>query len=263
MTGTDGIDATRPSPARMYDYFLGGGNNFEIDRRMAEQVISVSRETVAVARSNRRFLTEAVRHVAGQGIRQFLDVGSGLPTQQNVHEVAQTVHPDARTMYVDSDPSVLPQARALIAGDPNTGYIEADLRAPDGILSHPETLRLIDFGRPVAVLLVAVLHFVPDEDDPRALVARLMDGLPSGSHLVLSHVTRDGIHPELWERVQATNPKMAVPLQFRTGEEIATFFDGLDLVAPGMVDCRAWSQGVAVPFEADALRTWCAVAVKP
>ncbi|WP_067185872.1 SAM-dependent methyltransferase [Microtetraspora niveoalba] len=262
MTTTDGTDTTRPSPARMYDYFLGGGNNFDIDRQTAERVMAVSAETVAVARSNRRFLIEAVRYAAGRGIRQFLDIGSGLPTAQNVHEVARAVAPEARTLYADNDPSVLPHARALIAGDELTRYIEADARDPEGILTHPETVRLMDFSRPVALLMVAVLHFVRDADDPRGIVAGFMSELPSGSVLILSHVTVDGIDPALWERIQVTNPSMAVPLNFRTGEEIGGFFDGLDLVDPGMVDCRAWAPGGAIAHSADALRTWCGVAVK-
>ncbi|WP_433357872.1 SAM-dependent methyltransferase (plasmid) [Microtetraspora malaysiensis] len=258
----DGIDATRPSPARMYDFFLGGSNNFDVDRMMAERVTSVSRETVDVAKSNRQFLINAVRYAAEKGIRQFLDIGSGLPSAQNVHEVARAVAPDARTLYVDNDPSVLPHARALILGDENTRYIQADARDPKGVLSNAETIRLLDFSQPVALLLVAVLHFIRDADDPRGIVSRFMSELPSGSMLILSHVTVDEIDPELWEKIQAANAQLPIQLNFRTGEEIRRFFDGLDLVEPGMVDCRAWTPGHAIPFEADALRAWCGVAIK-
>ncbi|QSI50014.1 SAM-dependent methyltransferase [Thermobispora bispora] len=260
-----GIDAQRPSPARMYDYFLGGEQNFAVDRAAADRVIAVTPHTKDTAVANRQFLIEAVRYVARQGVTQFLDLGSGLPTQQNVHQVAQSVHPHAHTVYVDNDPAVLPHAQALIVGDPNTTYIEADIRDPVKILTHPETTRLIDFTQPVALLMVAILHFIGDQDDPRGLVDRFLRDLPSGSYLILSHVTTDGIDPTLWETVQATNPSLAVPLTFRPGDEIRKYFDGLELVdPPGIVDCRQWQPGELKPLPGDVkLRIWAGVARKP
>ncbi|MEU4234807.1 SAM-dependent methyltransferase [Nonomuraea sp. NPDC026600] len=257
------IDTTRPSPARMYDYFLGGKENYEVDRQAAQIVLEAAPEAKDVALVNRRFLVNAVRYATSRGIDQFLDVGSGLPTMQNVHEVAQAEIPGARTVYIDNDPSVLEHAEALIFGDPNTGYGEADLMTPAEIITHPVTQRLIDFSEPVAVMLVAALHFVPDSSDPAGIVKALMEQVPSGSMFIMSHVTTDAISPVVWERIQ--RQQLAVPLHLRPGVDIRRFFDGLDLIEPpGCVFLEEWAPGAVLPIDETApLKLRCGVAVKP
>ncbi|MFI6713514.1 SAM-dependent methyltransferase [Nonomuraea sp. NPDC050478] len=236
-------EMSSPSPARMYDYFLGGTTNYQIDRDAAERGLTYAPEIKTIATANRQFLIRAIRFLAEQGVNQFLDIGSGLPTQENVHEIAQSVTPSARTVYVDNDPSVLPQAQALIIGDDRTRYIQADVRDPHGILSHPETTRHLDPAQPWAVVLCSVLHFVPDADDPYGVVYRLMEAAPSGSYLIFSHVSRTDVDPELYKILIATNSNnLSNPITYRTVEEIARFFDqpDWDLLPPGMVDVQSW-----------------------
>ncbi|HUR01634.1 MAG TPA: SAM-dependent methyltransferase [Nonomuraea sp.] len=255
------IDTTRPSPARMYDYMLGGKENFEVDREAAQVVLEVAPEAKDIAVVNRGFLVEATRYATRRGITQCLDIGSGLPTQQNVHQVAQAEVPDARTVYVDNDPSVFLHAQALIADDPRTGYIEADVVTPAEIITNPVTQELIDFSKPVAVFLVAVLHFVPDGNDPYGIVHDLMEQMAPGSMLILSHVTTDRISPVVLERIQ--RQRLAVPLNLRPGEEIERFFDGLDLVDPGCVFLEQWAPDEVLPIDpSQPLKLRCGVAVK-
>ena len=189
------IDISRPHSARMYDYYLGGKDHFAVDRETAE-IAARGWPTVRVAvRENREFLGRAVNYLAGEeGIRQFLDIGTGLPSASNVHEVAQQIAPDARVVYVDNDPLVLAHARALLTSSPagQTAYIDADLREPEKILAHPVVRQTLDFGQPIALMLVAILHFIADEEDPANIVASLLDALPPGSYLVASHVTPEG-----------------------------------------------------------------------
>ena len=188
------IDTSKPHPARMYDYFIGGKNHFAADRETAAKVLQNSPSTRTAARENRAFLGRAVRYLAAEaGIRQFLDIGTGLPTTSNVHEVAQAVAPSSRVVYTDNDPMVLAHARALLTSAPEgrTAYIHADLRDPAAILSDPATRDVLDFSQPIALMLVAVLHFIPDEDNPAAILATLLDALPSGSYLVASHSTAE------------------------------------------------------------------------
>lgn len=257
------IDTDKPSPARIYDYLLGGTANYAVDREMAGVVLKVSPESKQVAEINRRFLREAVRYACHQGIDQFLDIGSGLPTQQNVHEVAQAALPGARTVYVDNDPRTLVEAEALIVDDPNTGFIYGDVTVPMEIISDPTTQRLIDFTKPVGVLLVAVMHFVPDADDPIGIVKTFMEQVPPDSVLIFSHATTDNIDPVVWKTVQANNVNLAVPLHFRPGEQIARFFDGLDLVGPGLVDTEQWMPDEALPMQPIPLKIRCGVGHKP
>ena len=187
---TTRINTGVPNPARIYDYFLGGKDNFPADREVAEQVVAIAPVARDIVEDNRAFLRRAVRLLAGEaGIRQFIDLGSGLPTQGNVHEIAQAAVPDARVVYVDNDAMVVTHSRALLAGD-NTAAIEADLRDPDSVMGHPEVRELIDFDQPIALLLMAILHFVPDDEDPYGIVARFRDALPAGSYLALSHGNR-------------------------------------------------------------------------
>ncbi|MCC5578083.1 SAM-dependent methyltransferase [Microtetraspora sp. AC03309] len=256
------IDANTPSPARLYDYMLGGTDNYEVDRQIADQLLKIAPELRELSLDNRSFLTDAVEYCARQGIRQFLDIGSGLPTQKNVHEAAQSVAPDSRTVYVDNDPSVLPHAQTLIQGDPQTVYIEADARDYPAVLRHPETARMLDFTKPVAVLLVAVVHFIDDSDDPYGVVAGYADQLCPGSYVILAHVTSDDIDPELGERMFGLNSQLRVPLTYRTKDEVTRFFDGLELVGPGVIGLGRWSPDGEVDGPKRKLNSWCGVARK-
>jgi hypothetical protein len=238
-----GIDTSRPHPARMYDYGLGGKNHFAVDREAFDKAVRSARGLRTGLRENRKFLGRVVRYLAGEaGVRQFLDIGSGLPTVNNVHEVAQQVAPGCRVVYVDNDPMVLAHARALLASGPSgrTGYIQADLRDPGSILAHPVAREILDFSQPIALMLMAVLHFLPDEDNPRRIVTTLADGLPPGSYLAASHAS--GEHDR--ERVgggQRAYREAGVPFQLRDSEEFARLaFDGLELVPPGVALVSEW-----------------------
>jgi SAM-dependent methyltransferase len=234
-----GIDTTVPTTARMYDFWLGGHDNFAADRAAALKVTEAAPEAKLMAVENRKFLRRAVRYLAAEaGISQFLDIGTGLPTQGNVHQVAQDINPDARVVYADNDPMVLAHSRALKTGG-NTVVIEADLRQPQVILDHPATRALIDFTRPLAVLLVAVLHFISDDDRPRAIVSAIRDALPPGSHLVLSHVTGD-IRPEIAAKSEAEYKKVTPGATLRTRDDIVHLFTGFDLLDPGLVAVPRW-----------------------
>ena len=234
-----GIDLSRPSAARVYDYYLGGSHNFEVDRRMAEEAIRLWPELPFMMQANREFMRRAVRHLASQGISQFIDVGSGIPTAGNVHEVAQQENPQARVVYVDNDPVAVAHSRAILANTAGATVVEADLRHSDHIFEDPGFRALIDLTRPVALLLVAVLHFVPEEDDPSGAVGRLGDRIPSGSYLVVSHASSDGqldlaaTHQQLYQRTPT-------PMTMRTGEQITRFFSGFQLIAPGLVSLPRW-----------------------
>ncbi|OLB75879.1 MAG: hypothetical protein AUI14_20190, partial [Actinobacteria bacterium 13_2_20CM_2_71_6] len=195
------IDINVPSAARMYDYYLGGAHNFAADRELAEQALRAMPDGRFLARTNRAFLRRAVRFLARAGIRQFLDIGSGIPTAGNVHEVAKQVTPDARVAYVDIDPVAVSHAQALLAADPRTGALRGDLRRPDRILADPALGAIVDLDQPVAVLLLAVCHFVPDSDDPAGIIAQLRAALAPGSHLVISHGTDEGRSTEELEQV--------------------------------------------------------------
>ncbi|NJP44303.1 SAM-dependent methyltransferase [Actinacidiphila epipremni] len=233
------LDTSRPHPARMYDFYLGGRDNYEVDREAAQQVITASPEVVDSARANRDFLRRAVAHLARGGVRQFLDIGTGIPTSPNTHEVAQAVAPDARVAYVDNDPIVAVHAAARLLNTGNTAFALGDLRDPRGLLENPEIARLIDFDRPVALLLVSVLHFVGDADDPAGIVAVLRDALPAGSHLVLSHGTYD-FHPEKVGEAVSVYRKATAALSLRSHEAVLPFFDGFELLDPGLVRAPLW-----------------------
>jgi hypothetical protein len=237
------IDTSRPHPARMYDYFLGGKNHFAADRATAETVLATAPTTRITARENRAFLGRAVRYlVAEAGIRQFLDIGTGLPTANNVHEVAQSVDPSARVVYADNDPLVLAHARALLTSSPEgrTAYIQADLRDPEAILSSSAVRDVLDLRQPVALITVAVLHFIHDEFKPAAALATLLDALPSGSYLAASHVTGEYL-PVEGAATTRTYRSSGVPLQLRDSDEFAELaFRGLQLVPPGVVLVSEW-----------------------
>ncbi|MFG2782898.1 SAM-dependent methyltransferase [Streptomyces prunicolor] len=234
------IDTSKPHPARMYDYFLGGKDNYPVDRDAAEQFIKAAPEVREGVRANRSFMHRAVRHVVEEGgVRQIIDIGTGLPTEPNVHQIAHAVAPDTRIVYVDNDPIVSTHSMALME-DSDTSVILADLRDPRSILDHPEVREAIDFDRPVAVLLVAVVHFLSDDgDDPYGIVATLRDALPAGSYLVLSHATGD-VHEDGRHDAASVYNRATATLNLRTHAQVLDFFGDFTLVDPGLVRVTHW-----------------------
>ncbi|MFJ5997378.1 SAM-dependent methyltransferase [Streptomyces sp. NPDC092370] len=241
------IDISVPSVSRMYDYYLGGSHNFEVDREAARRAMEFMPGLPKIMQANRAFLRRAVRYAADQGISQFLDVGSGIPTFGNVHEVAQTARPGARVVYVDHDPVAVAHTEAVLEGNDDVGIVAADLRKPQEILRSPEVERLIDLNQPVALLLVAILHFVEDEDDPYGAVAALGEALAPGSLLVLTHASYEGIPlpPERSGGAVDVYEDIRNPLIMRSREEIARFFEGYDMVEPGLVAMPRWRPDTA------------------
>lgn len=235
------FDTSVAHVARVYNYWLGGKDNFAADRAAGEQAIKAFPNIVLSARANRAFLARAVRFLAEEaGIRQFLDIGTGIPSANNTHEVAQSVAPESRVVYVDNDPVVLVHARALLASNPKgaTDYIDADLRNPQQILAGAG--RLLDFSRPVAVMLMAILQHIDDEDDPYQIVAALLGGLQPGSYLALSHPAKDIDAEAMAKMADTLNQTMAEKVTFRDRPAVARFFNGLELVEPGMVQASKW-----------------------
>ncbi|CAM5595234.1 SAM-dependent methyltransferase [Streptomyces aurantiogriseus] len=247
------INTTQPHTARIWNYWLGGKDNYEVDRAAGDQIRQLHPGIGEYARADRLFLGRAVRHlVADVGIRQFLDIGTGLPTADNTHEVAQRAAPDSRIVYVDNDPLVLAHARALLTSTPEgrTDYLDEDLRNVDAILEH--AAKTLDFSQPVALMLLGVVIFIGDDEDPYGLVRRLVDELPSGSHLVLSHTITSPAMPDVDEAVKFWNEHGTPKLTQRTPADVARFFDGLDLLEPGVVSCSRWrpeATGGAEPEE--------------
>jgi hypothetical protein len=237
-----GIDLRQATSARMYDYYLGGCNNFQADREAAEQVVARMPDVPLIARANRSFLRRVVRYLVGQGIRQFLDVGSGIPTVGNVHEVAQRDAPDSRVLYVDLDPVAVRHARHLLAGNPLAGAVEGDLRRPGELLEllgKPPVPEILDLTRPTALLMVSLLHFVPGPEAHPA-VARLRAALAPGSYLAVSHGASGGFDAGQAEAVQNVYQSTATPGGLRSGPEIADFFGDFELVDPGLVWVSQW-----------------------
>lgn len=233
-------DFTVPSAARMYDYFLGGKDHFEADRKAAERVITAFPETRTVARANRRFLARAVWYLAEHGIRQYVDLGSGMPTSTTVHEIARQVRPDARVVYVDNDPVVASHCRAICDSDKGLHFIDGDIRSPQDVLNDLPLTGIIDLSEPVAFLCAAVLHFVPDDDQPKGIVAALRWGMAPGSYLVISHGAADAASRAVLSEIADVYQGATAPAVPRTAREIREFFTGLDLVEPGLVDARRW-----------------------
>jgi S-adenosyl methyltransferase len=258
-----GIDTSVPHPARVYNYFLGGTDNFEADRIAAEAAIKAFPRTAESARAARAYLRRVVRFLAAEaGIRQFLDIGSGLPSGENVHQVAQSIAPQARVVYVDNDPIVLRHAETLLAGgrEGAVTFLDADLRDPGRILG--EAARTLDFGQPVAVLLLGILHSVGDADDPYGIVSRLVRAVPDGSYLAICHLTAD-IYPELTEFARALNERaIDNPLILRDHAQVTAFFEGLELVKPGVVQLSKWRPRSETESQA-AAALWGGVARKP
>jgi len=224
----------------MYDYLLGGGHNFEVDRAAVDQAVSALPFLPAVARANRAFLGRVVRHLAEAGVDQFLDLGSGIPTAGNVHEVAQEVNPGVHTVYVDIDPIAVAHSGALLRGHAHTEALCADLRQPRQVLDHPAVTRLIDWRRPVGLLMVAVLHFVEDHEDPWAVVDEFKSAIAPGSYLVLSHVTGDEIPDDARRRAGEIYENASAPGVPRSHAQVARFFDGLTMLDPGLVSVNDW-----------------------
>jgi S-adenosyl methyltransferase len=234
------IDTTVAHPARVYDYWLGGKDHFAADREAAEEVLRARPAIRLNVRANRAFLARSVRYLAGEaGVRQFLDIGTGIPSAHNTHEVAQSVEPQARVVYVDNDPIVLAHARALLtSASGKTAYIDADLRDTAAVLD--QAARTLDLSQPVAVMLIAVLHLIPDGDDPWGIVAALMRAVPPGSYLVISHPASDVEAPSAAQAASRYNELVASPMRRRSKGEVNRFFDGLDMVEPGLVQLHQW-----------------------
>lgn len=254
------IDTSKAHPARMYDFYLGGKDNYPADQQAAGEVIKRAPEIRDIARVNRDFLGRAVRFLADEaGIRQFIDIGTGIPTAGNVHEVAGRVAPEARVVYIDNDPIVNVHANALLTGQGSTGIVLADLRDPAAILAHPTVRQLIDFSQPVALLLIAILHFVRDDEDPAGLVATLRDALPPGSYLALSHVTGDFRSRAASDAMDVYNQATS-SVTLRSHNQIAGFFSGWDLVEPGLVQSPLWRPEGELPVNLDKLWIYGGVA---
>jgi hypothetical protein len=234
------VDINVPNAARMYDYSLGGLHNFAVDREMVEKVVAMAPNARQIGLANRAFLGRFVRRMVSQGVRQFLDVGSGIPTLANVHEVAQQADPEARVMYVDIDPVAVAHGRAILAGNPRADTIMGDVRRPDDIVRHPEVTGLLDFTEPVAVLLIAVLHFVPDEDDPAGIVRRFREAIRPGSLIAISHGSPPPQRPEDAAAVSSIYQRTSTPLHLRTAEQIGGLLDGMEIVTPGIVPVTDW-----------------------
>ncbi|MEU3617888.1 SAM-dependent methyltransferase [Streptomyces sp. NPDC006872] len=270
MTGQDPadaveIDTSKPHPARMYDWYLGGKDNYPVDEAMGRQMLALDPRVPVMARVNRAFMHRSTRWLAENGVRQFLDIGTGIPTEPNLHQVAQQIAPDARVVYCDNDPIVLAHAAALLRSTPEgvTEYLQADVRDPAAIVEGAR--KILDLSRPVALSLVALLHFVSDDDGAHELVSRLLAELPSGSYLMMTHATAD-FSPE--ESAAATEKLKAagVTLALRSREEFARFFAGLDLVEPGVAVVPEWHPelGEPVPGQDDGvIPGYGAVARKP
>jgi S-adenosyl methyltransferase len=249
--------------ARVYDYLLGGKDNFAADREAAEQAMRINPDIVSTARANRAFLVRTTSYLVSQaGIRQFLDIGTGMPTNNNIHEVAQSIAPESRIVYVDHDPIVLTHARALLSSVPEgaTDYLEADLREPKKILA--EAAQTLDFSRPVAIMLISILHLILDRDDPYDLVSQLVNAVVPGSYVVISHAASDidtGAMISMTNRLNELMAQQAVP---RTHREVAAFFAGLDLLEPGLVRVPEW-RPASVSESAARAQMWGAVGRKP
>jgi hypothetical protein len=235
------IDTNAAHPARRYNYWLGGKDHFQADRDSGDAIAAAFPSVRLAAVENRAFMRRAVTHlVRDVGVRQFLDIGTGIPAPNNTHEIAQAIAPESRVVYVDNDPIVMCHARALLASAPQgkTAYIEADLRTPERILGDPSLRTTLDFSQPVALMLVAILHFLGDADDPYGIVEQLADALPAGSYLIASHATADFTPAGVSDRILAKMPQGSV--RPRTRDEFARFFDGMDLVAPGVTNVASW-----------------------
>ena len=237
------VDVDRPSSARIYDYFLGGAHNFEVDRRAATDMVKTHPAIGLGMQANRSYLRRAVRYLSEQGIDQFLDLGSGIPTVGNVHEIAQRANPDAHVVYVDVEPIAVTHSNTILTGNDKAIAIQADMRDSDAVFGHPDTTRLLDFSRPVALIIAGVLQYIPDEDDPAGMVARYVSRMAAGSYVAMSHPSIDGMTEE--RRNGARNAttvydRTATPFAYRSQAEFESFFAGLEMVEPGVTYMWSW-----------------------
>ena len=257
------VDPDVPSPARVWNYWLGGTDNFPVDRELAERIMVAMPSMPLIARFARLFLADAVRRLSEFGVRQFLDIGSGVPTADNTHQVAQRLAPESRIVYADRDPTVARHAQSLLTSTPEgkTGYLHADLRDPEAILAS--AARTLDLTRPVGVLLIGVLHFIPDSDGLYGIVGRLMAGVPSGSYLVIGHAASDLAPEAAAEMTRRNNQTSPVPITPRTRAQVTRFFDGLDVMPPGVVPISEWDLGDAMDAAVGDLVGYSGIARKP
>jgi hypothetical protein len=269
-TAPPGVNPALPSPARLYDYYLGGTHNFQADRDLAQQLQALVPEMPAIMRANRDFHVRAAAWMTSRGVRQFLDIGSGLPTQNNTHQTAQAVDPAARVVYVDNDPIVAAHSQTLLADNGTTALIVADLRDPDAVLDNPALRALLDLSQPVGVFMTAVLHFVPDESDPWRLVARYMSAVAPGSYLALSHGTADKIATDSVESGLEIYGRSSSAVHLRSKSEVERLFTGLELQpakpggAPEVTYTCLWGAGDSAVADTPAARSlYCAVARRP
>jgi len=258
------FDPSVPAPARMWNYWLGGKDNFAADRAAAERVLEAMPTMPLIARAARLFLVEAVHRLAGEhGVRQFLDIGTGLPVADNTHQIAQRAAPESRIVYVDYDPIVLTHARALLTSSPEgrTDYIQADLRDVAAILDG--AARTLDFSQPIAVVLIAVLHFIEDAEDPYRIMTRLMDAMPSGSYLVIGHAASDIDAAASAELTRRYNQLSSATITPRDRDQVTRFFEGLELLPPGVVPLSQWNLASDINPTVGGLVGYCAIARKP
>jgi len=257
------IDASVAHPARVYDYWLGGTENYAADRAAGDEAIASFPGIVAAVRANRAFLARAVGYMAAAGVRQFLDIGTGIPTAGNTHEVAQRFAADARIVYVDNDPVVAKHATSLlpVTSEGATSFIAADVRDPDTILAQAQ--RTLDFSQPVAIMLLGILQLIPDEDDPRAIVTRLMDTVPSGSWLAVFHPASDILTDQISEVARQVSVNATATTTLRTKAGIMHFFDGLEFLEPGLVQVHRWRPGSPAPDMGDEVPGYAGLARKP
>src|SRR5712691_8652745 len=247
-----GVDTKRANVARVYDYWLGGTHNFLVDQDAGRAIAVVEPRMRSIARANRAFLGRAVRYLGSHGVDQFLDLGSGIPTSGNVHEIAQHANPAARVAYVDVDPVAIAHSKAILSGNDSAGIVDGDIREPEKILAHDTVGRLIDFSRPVGLIVLAVLQFVADAEDPWQIMATLRDRLVPGSFLVLGHATDEGSKPNVAQASKTMyNRSVATQLQLRSRAEIERFFDGFELVDPGLVYATMWRPDSPEEIQAD------------
>jgi hypothetical protein len=265
QAATAGIDTNVPQSARVYDFLLGGKDNYAADRAVGAALIELVPTLPLHVKANRAFLARAVRYLVSEaGIRQFLDIGTGIPTANNVHEVAQEIAPESRVLYVDYDPIVLAHARALMTGSPagKTAFIVGDLREPESILADPAVASTLDLDEPVALMLLGILHHVHDEEDPVGIVSTLLDALPSGSYMTVSHPTAD-FDPDGMAAVAASAEQSGIPYVARSRAEIEPFFRGLELVDPGLVPLLGWRPDADTSPDLNSVSGYVAMGRKP
>lgn len=250
------IDTSKAHPARMYDFYLGGRDNYEVDREAAQRVIDAMPDVIPSVVASREFFRRAVRSVAESGVRQFLHIGTGIPFSPDTHEIARAVSPEVQVAYVDNDPIIAAHAGARLTNSGNAGFVLGDVREPRGILEDPTLREMLDFDQPIALVLVAVFHFITAAEDPYRIVAELREALPGGSYLILSHVTADFHGGSFPPEVQAVHDRATASLNPRTREAVARFFDGFDLVDPGLVQVPLWRPERPLPAP-DELRRVC------